>query len=115
MISWEAEQLSKRPRRKRRDQNIISFSVKDLVRIYNPNNDPIVVSMMKDKHPIRKILVDSRSSINMLFYDTFVHMNLPLSQLKLVSMPLVAFNEESIKVEVELLFPLQRELCPNRV
>lgn len=72
MISWDAGCFTKRPREKGRDENVIFFSDRDLVKVYNPNNDPIIISMAIAKHPIKRILIDSGCSINSLFYDTFV-------------------------------------------
>lgn len=106
MISWRAECSSKRLRVKRRDENIISFSNRDLVRVHNPNNDPIIVSMIIGKYPIKRILIDSGSSIDIFFYDAFVRVNLPLNKLKPISMPLVTFNEESVEIEGEITLPI---------
>lgn len=80
-------------------ENVISFSENDLVRVRYPNNSPIIVSMMTAKYPIKKILIDSRSLADVLFYDAFVRMNLPLNQLKPFSTPSVAFNRELVEGE----------------
>lgn len=51
----------------------IFFFDKDLVRVHNLNNDPIIISMMMaKKYSMKRILVDSESSANILFYNTFV-------------------------------------------
>lgn len=105
-------QLLKRLRGEGRDENIIFFSDKDLVRVYNPNNDPIIVSLMIAKHPIKRIIVDSKSLANILFYKAFVQMNFPPNQLKPVSVPLVAFNGESIRFEREITFPIMVRTLP---
>lgn len=63
MISWRAEHISKRPLEEGAEDYIIPFSNRDLVGIYNPNNDDaIIVSMMIAKDNVKKILVESRSS-----------------------------------------------------
>lgn len=84
---------------------IISFSNKDLARIYNPNNNSIIVSVMIAKPPVKRILVDSESLDDVLLYDTFVRTNLSLNYLKPVFAPLVAFDGKSIgaKGEITLL------------
>lgn len=62
------------------------------------------------KHPVRMILVDNKSSADILFYNTFVQMDLPINQLKPVSIPLVAFNRESIGVEKEITLPIMARI-----
>lgn len=96
MISWIVECSSKRLRGEVRDENVIFFSDKDLVKIHIPNNDPIVVSMMIAKHSIKKILVDCGSLADVIFYNIFIRMNRPLNQLPPIFMCLVAFNRVSI-------------------
>lgn len=85
--------------------NVISFSNRDLAGIENPHDD-VVVSITIEKHDVKKILVDSRSSINVLFYDTFVWIDLPLSQLGQVSTPLVSFSSDLVKVETKITLPV---------
>ena len=58
--------------------------------------------MTISKHPVKRILIDSGSSIDVLFYDAFVRMNLPIEGLKPILSPLVAFNGESVNVEGEI-------------
>lgn len=82
--------------------NIISFSNRDLIGIRNPHNDTLVVSMIIAKYDIKRILVNSESSANVIFYDAFVRMGLPLSQLRQVSTLLVNFSGDSVRVEGEI-------------
>ena len=58
------------------------------------------------KHPVKRILIDSGSSADILFYDAFVRMNLLRAELKPVLSPLVAFNGESVNVEGEVVLPV---------
>lgn len=61
-----------------------------------------MLSMTIAKHDIKRILVDSGSSTNILFYNAFVQMVLPLSQLRQVSTSLVSFYEDLVRVENEI-------------
>ena len=54
------------------------------------------------KHPVKKILVDSGSSTDVLFYDAFVRMGLSPSLLRSVSTPLVGFSRSPVGVEGEI-------------
>ena len=79
-------------------QDAIAFTDGDLIGVQNINNEPIVVSMTIAKHPVKRILIDSSSSVDVLFYDAFVLMNLPRGELRPILSPLVAFNGESVNV-----------------
>ena len=103
MISWGAGQASKRPKKDpstRPQTDVISFSGEDLLEIQNPKDDAVVVSMTIAKHPVKKILVDSGSSTDVLFYDAFVRMGLSPSLLRLKTQP-------------SLLLSLLRTLSPS--
>ena len=86
-----------------RSQDVVAFTDGDLIGVQNANNEPIVVSMTIAKHPIKRILIDSGSSVDVLFYDTLIRMNLPRAELKPILSPLVAFNGESVNVEGEVI------------
>ena len=53
----------------------------------NVNNDAVVVEMTIAKHPVHRIMVDSGSSADVLFYDAFSRMNLSHDQLRPVHTP----------------------------
>lgn len=83
----------------REKENVISFFNKVLVGVQTPYNDAIIISMIITKHNVKKVLVDNRSSIDILFYDTFAQANLSGNQLKRVSTPLVSFSRNLIRVK----------------
>lgn len=66
------ELTSKRPRGGERDDDVIPFTDSDVVGVYNPNNDAIIIDMMILKYPVKKIIVDSRSSANIFFMMPFL-------------------------------------------
>lgn len=86
--------------------NVISFFEMDLVDLQNPHDDIIIISMTIAIHDVKRILVDSESLTDVFFYDAFTRMNLPLSQLRRVSILLVSFSGDSIKVEDEISLPV---------
>ena len=68
--------------------------------------------MTISKHPVKRILIDSDNSTDILFYDAFARMNLPLGGLKPILSPLVAFNGESVNVEEEITLPVTARTPP---
>lgn len=87
MISCEVEHILKRLREESQEENILPFFDRNPLGVHNSNNDAIIVFMMIAKHDTRKILGDSGSSNDVLFYDAFVQMNLPLNHLNLFLYP----------------------------
>lgn len=75
----------------------------------------ILLSMIIAKHHVNRILINSENSADVLFYDAFNRMNLPLNQLKPISVPLVAFNIESVGVEGEITLPITAGTLPQQV
>lgn len=50
--------------------------------IQNLYDDAIVMDMTIAKHGVKRVLIDSESSVDVLFYDALVWMNLSKNQLK---------------------------------
>lgn len=57
------------------------------------------------KYDAQRVLVDSGNLVNILFYDTFILMNLLKNQLRWISIPLVGFSGDSIGVEGKINLP----------
>ncbi|XP_028112782.1 uncharacterized protein LOC114310878 [Camellia sinensis] len=51
--------------------NIISFSDRDLARLHCPHNDALVVTLRVKNFDIKQILIDQRSSCEIMYYETF--------------------------------------------
>lgn len=64
----------------------------------NPDDDNVVVAMTITKHPIKRILVDNGSSIDVLSYEAFVQMSLSPGLLRPVTTPLMGFTGDSVRV-----------------
>ena len=82
--------------KKTRVQHSIAFLCDDLKGIRIPHDDPMVISLVIAKHDVKKVLVDNRSSTDILFYDAFQKMKLPSHQLHPINAPLVRFTKNSI-------------------
>ena len=55
------------------DEDSIIFTLKDQADVLIPHDDSLI-SMVIAKHPIERILVDSESSINLLYWNYFENM-----------------------------------------
>lgn len=69
--------------------------------------------MIIAKNDVRRIIVNSGSLTDVLFYDVFIRMNIFDNQLRWVSTSLIGFFENSIEVEGEITLPIMAR-TPSR-
>lgn len=83
-------------------QNVITFSDEDVKEIQTLNNDVVVIFMIIAKHNVKTIIVGNGNSADLLFYDAFQQIKLPLDRLKKIYTPFIGFNRSSIIMEREI-------------
>lgn len=66
------------------------------------------------RHPIQRVMVDSGSLIDILFYDVFAIMNISPDLLKLIFTPLIGFIEDFVGVEGEITFSVTTKMLPQQ-
>ena len=95
----------------------IIFFAEELNESHTPCDDPIVVSLTIAKHDVHRILIDNGSSVDILFYDTFIRKKISRARLQRVNAPLVGFIGSSIQVKgaINLLVTARIELCQSTV
>lgn len=77
----------------------ISLTDEDLEGIHTPHDDAVVVVLQIANCEVKRVLVDNGSSTNILYYDAFEKMGLPLDKLKKMDSPLYGFSEAPVKIE----------------
>ncbi|XP_057490953.1 uncharacterized protein LOC130776722 [Actinidia eriantha] len=77
------------------ERECITFSRADLERVQHPHSDPLVVQLRIGGYDVKRILVDTGSSIEVMYYDLFKQLKLPQDELKPVRAPLVGFNAQA--------------------
>ena len=87
--------LSKR----QRTEESITFTEEDAQEIQFPHNDVVVVSLNIADYDVRRILVDSGSSVDILFYDTFLKISILVGRLGPINSLLVGFTGDAVPVE----------------
>ncbi|XP_059639840.1 uncharacterized protein LOC132282250 [Cornus florida] len=70
----------------------INFDKTDLLRVQTPHEDPLVVSLMVAECLVRKVLIDPRSSANVIPKVTFDRLEIRPEKLKPTGNPLLGFN-----------------------
>ncbi|XP_026458527.1 uncharacterized protein LOC113359045 [Papaver somniferum] len=74
----------------------ISFSNADLAGVYQPHNDAIVILGLIGMYKVRRVLVDTGSSINVIFSGAYSSMNLSESQVEADDNPIIGFSGETM-------------------
>lgn len=83
-------------------------------RVYNTLTTIQWLTLNTDNYKEHHILVDSISSVDVLFYDTVVKMNIPLECLKALDAPITRFLEEPVHVEWTIMLPVTARSTPWR-
>ncbi|GAV79467.1 hypothetical protein CFOL_v3_22932, partial [Cephalotus follicularis] len=78
------------------DEKVITFSEADYGGVRLPHDDPVVVTLLVELFTMKRILIDSGSSTNILYKHAFDQLRIPADQLKLVKTPLIGFAGETI-------------------
>ncbi|GAV87995.1 hypothetical protein CFOL_v3_31419, partial [Cephalotus follicularis] len=78
------------------EEEVITFSEADYEGLRLPHDDPVVVTLLVELFTMKRILIDSGSSANILYKHAFDQLRIPADQLKPVKTPLVGFTGETI-------------------
>ena len=80
------------PRMRGIDKPTMSFTDEEAERIHHPHDDAIVITLLIADYTTRRVLVDNRSSADILYYSAFQQMRLGRDLLCLVCSPLIGFG-----------------------
>ncbi|XP_073049414.1 uncharacterized protein [Primulina eburnea] len=89
-----------------RREAVISFGPEDLKGVNLPHNDALVIQARVANYDILRIFVDSGSSINVIFKDAFMQMDLQGYHLETVETALFCFAGHVVYSEGEIILPL---------
>ncbi|GAV57720.1 hypothetical protein CFOL_v3_01256, partial [Cephalotus follicularis] len=78
------------------DEEVITFSEVDYEGVRLPHDDPVVITLLVELFTVKRILIDSGSSADILYKQAFDQLRIPADQLKPVKTPLVGFAGETI-------------------
>ncbi|KAK3035938.1 hypothetical protein RJ639_031361 [Escallonia herrerae] len=84
----------------------ISFSDNDVGDTRIPHDDPLVVTLRVENFDVKRILVNNRSSTEVLFYEAFQKMNIPPDRLRKIDTPLYGFSNHPVVCEGIIALPV---------
>ncbi|KAL0355702.1 UNVERIFIED_CONTAM: hypothetical protein Sradi_4017100 [Sesamum radiatum] len=80
----------------------------------NQNNDALVISATLSNFWVKKVLVDSGSSTDIIFYDAYAQLGIDNAQVRKVNTLLTGFSGEMIEPLGEVTLPLSLGSFPKR-
>ena len=109
-------QLSGRsPKTRTLDEQAITFTDEDALRIHHPHDDAIVITLLIVNYSTRRVLVDNGSSADILYYPAFQQMNLRREQLRSVHSPLIGFGGMKVQLVGTISLPVVVGVYPQQV
>ncbi|XP_075500054.1 uncharacterized protein LOC142538627 [Primulina tabacum] len=90
----------------RKSEAVISFGPEDLRGVNLPHNDPLVIQAGVANYDILRVFIDSGSSVNVIFKDAFVQMDLQGFHLEAVETALFGFAGHVVYPEGEIVLSL---------
>ncbi|VFQ95489.1 unnamed protein product [Cuscuta campestris] len=91
------------PRSKQARREPITFTDRDLPATGEDHNDPLVITMDMGGVDVSRVLVDTGSSVNVLYLDAFEKLKLCRTRLEPLKTPLSRFTGDSIEAEGSIL------------
>ncbi|VFR01144.1 unnamed protein product [Cuscuta campestris] len=95
------------PRRKHTRREPIVFTDRDLPPTGEDHNDPLVITMDINGVDVSRVLVDTGSSVNILYLETFQKLRLCRTQLEPLKTPLSGFTRDTVEAEGSIVLPVE--------
>ncbi|XP_010424579.1 PREDICTED: uncharacterized protein LOC104709708 [Camelina sativa] len=84
----------------------IVFTEVDASGLTGPHNDPLVVEMEIGESMVTKILIDTGSSVNVIFKDVLIQMEIDLRTTEHDVQPLIGFDGDTVMTEGTIMLPV---------
>ncbi|VFQ71169.1 unnamed protein product [Cuscuta campestris] len=95
------------PKRKHTRREPIVFTDRDLPPTGEDQNDPLVITMDINGVYVARVLVDTDSSVNILYLETFQKLRLCRTQLEPLKTPLSGFTGDTVEAEGSIVLPVE--------
>ncbi|GKV01686.1 hypothetical protein SLEP1_g14226 [Rubroshorea leprosula] len=77
----------------------ITFTSADLETVVTPHNDPLVTSVMINNCEVQRVLVDTESALDIMYFHCFESLGLDPALLQRYDGPIYGFNNQPVPVE----------------
>ncbi|XP_073133627.1 uncharacterized protein [Henckelia pumila] len=92
--------------KEQRNIPIITFGQRDLDRVHAPHKDALMIQAKVDNHDVRRVFVNSGSSVNVIFQGAFEQMDLQGYELSPMKIALYGFAGHTVHPKGEMLLHL---------
>lgn len=87
--------------------DVISFAEEETAGIDKPHNDPLVVNLIVNDCNMRRILIDTGSSLDVIFRETLQRMDVDLTSLTGAPRPVTGFSGDTTMTMGTIQLPVQ--------
>ncbi|XP_020266231.1 uncharacterized protein LOC109841696 [Asparagus officinalis] len=101
--------------KKTRIEELVSFSEEVLQSIETPHDDPLVITTTINGYQVKRIMVDTGSSMDVLYTNAFEQMGIDRSRLQPCRVPLISFTGHSLLPEGVITLPMTLGAPPKQV
>lgn len=93
----------------------ITFTEVEATWVKLPHNDALVTTIMVANYQVHRILVDNKSSVDILYMKIFGRMNIDKDKLRPIKTLLMSFEGESVIAEGAIQLPVTIEKTLDQV
>ncbi|XP_056698460.1 uncharacterized protein [Spinacia oleracea] len=86
---------------------VITFTSEDYRGIIYPHDDPLVLELEIASFPVKRCMIDGRSSANIIFWEAFTQLSIDHGELSRVNYPVIVFSGASVYPEGSIRLPVQ--------
>ncbi|KAG7564137.1 Early growth response protein 1 C-terminal [Arabidopsis suecica] len=87
--------------------DVFMFEESETNGLDRPHNDPLVITLAIGDHDVSRVLIDTGSTINVIFYETLRQMNISMSQVNQTPRPVLGFSGETLMTLGTIQMPVQ--------
>ena len=92
----------------------ITFTEEEAAKVMQPHDDALVVTLKIANHTIHRVLVDSGSSVDVIFKSAYDQMGIAQGKLKSAPTPLYGFAGDKVQPDGSIELPVTAGSSPNQ-
>ncbi|KAG7564136.1 Aspartic peptidase domain superfamily [Arabidopsis suecica] len=90
-----------------RPNDVIMFEESETNGLDRPHNDPLLITLASGDHDVSRVLIDTGSTIDVIFHETLRQMNIGMPQVNQTPRPVLGFSGETLMTLGTIQMPVQ--------